>query len=462
MLAGNVVVKLLALFVSIYLARYLGVEYFGEYNFILTYLTFFNFIANFGLDPVLIRDISRHKIDIDHLTSNIFIIRILTSLFSICLAVMLIWYFDYPKTTIRYVFVLSVILLFQGISYLFESVFNAKLKMHYSAIGLIVSKLFYSVSVFILIYLNRSLLDFFYLYILAEILRLAIAFYYSFNFVTIKLSVDLKLWKYLLKECIPFIVSYAFFIIYYRIDILMLSKMEGSFAVGIYSSAFKIIDPLLFIPSALTSTLVPLMSKAFINDLPKLKHLYSEGTKYIVLLMLPLTIALFILSENVIHLLYTEEYYVSIVTFQILSLTLFFNSVNSMQNSLLIASDRQKVNTLSLGFCCVLNVLLNYMFIPSYGCNGAAFATLLSVITLFTLQFLFIKRSLSIIAFSKSNYPIVLASILTGAFVYVFQGVYILFLMLACPFVYLFFLYITKSISDADISLLKQIIGKKL
>ena len=154
-LTGNIVVKLLALFVSVYLARYLGVEYFGEYNFVITYL----------------------------------VIRVVTSIFSIILAVLLIWLLGYPNETILYVSVLSVILLFQGVSYLFESVFNANLKMYYSAIGLIVSKVFYSAAAFVLMYLNKSLIDFLYLYIVAEMIRAAISIYYSRNFVSIKLNI---------------------------------------------------------------------------------------------------------------------------------------------------------------------------------------------------------------------------------------------------------------------------------
>jgi len=84
---------------------------------------------------------------------------------------------------------------------------------------------------------------------------------------------------------------------------------------------YRLVDPILFIPAALASTLMPLMSKEYIKDHTRFGQLYSSGSKYIMLLMLPLTIALFLLSEKLIHLLYTESYYPSIITFQILSLT---------------------------------------------------------------------------------------------------------------------------------------------
>lgn len=460
MFAGNVVVKILALFVSIYLARYLGVEYFGEYNFVITYMTFFIFVVNFGLDPILIRAISRPGSNIDHLTSNILVIRILTSFFSILLAVLLIWLLEYPRETIMYVSLMSIILLFQGISYLFESVFHAKLKMNYSAMGLVISKLFYSIAVFCLIVLNSNLLNFFYVYIISELIRTGIAIYYSSKFVRIRFSIDFDLWKSLFRECLPFIASYALFIIYYRIDILMLSKMQGTFAVGLYSSAYRLVDPLLFMPTALASTLMPIMAKEYVNNTSKFKYLYSTGSKYILLLMLPLTIILFLFSEKIINLLYTTNYYPAIITFQILSLTLVFNSVNSMQNSLLIASDRQKINTLSIAGCCILNVVLNFVLIPRYSYNGAAIATMVSVIILFLLQFVFIMRDLSVLALNKESYGIIISSFLMGLIIYSFIGLNLFILVVLCSLSYLVLLYLTKSISYDDISMLKLVFKK--
>ena len=459
-LLGNVVVKVLALFVSIYLARYLGVEYFGEYNFIITYLAFFVFVANFGLDPILIRDLSRCGSDANHITSNILVIRVLTSLFSIILSILLIRFLDYPDETVLYVSVLSVILLFQGVSYLFESLFHANLKMQYSAIGLITSKLFYSAAVFILIYLSKSLIDFLYLYIIAELIRMLVAIYYSRTFVRIKCDIDSELWKSLFKQCLPFIAGYALFIIYYRIDILMLSKMEGNFAVGLYSAAYKLVDPILFVPGALASTLMPLMSKHYISEFSKLKRLYLTGSKYIILLMLPLTIGLFLLSEKVFGFLYTEDYFPAILTFQILSLTLVFNSANSIQNSLLVATDRQKVNTVSVGICCILNIILNLILIPIYSYNGAAIATLISVITLFSIQLLFIKHALSLFSFNKDIYKVVLASLLMGTIILIFSEINFLIIVSACIILYALFLYWIKFFSQDDILMFNLLLRK--
>jgi O-antigen/teichoic acid export membrane protein len=456
---GNIFVKILALFLSVYLARYLGAEYFGEYNFVLTYLSLFVFVANFGLDPILIRDLSRNASEADRIASNIFIIRLLTSLFSIALSIFFVKALGYSEETISYVSTLSIILLLQGISYLFESVFNANLKMSYSAIGLVASKSLYTIFVFVLISQDRGLIDILHAYIIAELIRTIITMYYSRNFISLMYRVDISLWRSLFKQCLPFIAGYALFIIYYRIDILMLSKMEGNFAVGLYSAAYKLVDPILFIPAALASTLMPLMAKEYMNNTLKFKNLYMRGSKYIFLIMLPVTIVLFFISDGLFKLLYTTEYLPAVITFQILTLTLIFNSMNSIQNSLLIAADRQKVNTVSVGVCCALNLLLNYLLIPIYSYNGAAIATLLSVVALFTLQFLFIKQSLSLVSLDKSIYKIIVSSFLVGIIISTLN-MNVLIASGICAILYVFFLYFIKAFTEDDIVMFQSLLKK--
>jgi Membrane protein involved in the export of O-antigen and teichoic acid len=459
-LFGNIVVKALALLISINLARYLGVEYFGEYNFVIAYLSLFIFLANFGLDSILIRDLSRKKFDVDIFVSNVLMIRILTCSFSIILSIAIVNFLGYPAETIMHVSLLSLILMFQGLSYLFESVFHSNLKMYYSSISMVISKLFFAIAVFILITLGDSLISFFYAYIVAEFIRVLISIYYSKKFVCVCKHIDIELWKYLLKESMPFIVGYALFIVYYRIDILMLSKIEGNLAVGYYSAAYKLTDPLLFIPGAFASVLMPIMARKYISDQMDLKEIYSVGSKYILQLMFPISILLYFFSEDLIHLLYTDNYYASIYTLKILSLTVILNSLNSIQNSLLVASDRQKLNTISVGVCCILNIVLNLVLIPIYSYNGAAIATLISVLFLFLIQLLFIRNELSLLPLSKHSYVIVFVSLFMGVFLSKLSGFYLVILSIVCIFLYIFFLYLTGNLSKKDLLIFKSIFKK--
>ena len=56
---GKVVTLLSTLVVGIFVARYLGPEQYGLMNYVISYVSLFTIISNFGLDNIEIRELSR-------------------------------------------------------------------------------------------------------------------------------------------------------------------------------------------------------------------------------------------------------------------------------------------------------------------------------------------------------------------------------------------------------------------
>lgn len=457
---GNVGVRFIALFVSIYLARYLGVTNFGTYTFVTTYLIFFTFIGNFGLDQVIIRDIARDYSITNVIFSDAFFIRIATSIVAMLLAIIGIYFLNYPAETIFYVLVISVTLLFQGLSSLIESLFQSYLKMEYSSIAVIVSKVFFALFIFFIIFTKGSLIQILFAFVISEAARTLISYIYSKKFVNIKIDVNFEMWSYLLKESLPFVIGYGLYIIYYRIDVLMLSVLQGDTSVGFYSAAYKLTDPLLFLPGALASTLMPIMSKQYISEKHKLKSTYLMSVKYIVTLMLPIVIGIYLLSEDIINLLYGPSFSGSIVSLQILVGTIIFNSLNSIQTSLLTSANRQKVTTLAIGACCVLNVILNSVLIPNYSYIGASFATLVSVIALFFIEFFFVYKILFIHYVNKDLIKPVIASGIMGLILIILPKINIFMMILAGIIVYTVSIFVFRIFSKSDLELFLKVVKR--
>lgn len=56
----NVLTRLVEFFIFIWLSRYLSQEQFGQYNFVIAYLTIFAVLADFGMISIVQREISRN------------------------------------------------------------------------------------------------------------------------------------------------------------------------------------------------------------------------------------------------------------------------------------------------------------------------------------------------------------------------------------------------------------------
>lgn len=462
MVLADIITKLFAIIVIIYLARYLGVEDFGKYNFITTYFSFFMVLATFGLDPVVIKEIAKDKTITDKIINNVLIVRLLTSFVSIILSIIAIKVLNYSGEIVFYVALGSCTMIFQSLSYVYESLFQAYLKMQYYAVSVVLYKLIFSIFVFLIIFAKGNVFHAILALVLSEFLRTIIDLNFSRKFLKYEyfdFSINLSYWKSLIKQALPFIMSAAFFIVYYRIDVLMISSMKGDVSVGLYSAAYKLTDPLLFLPAALSSTLMPVMSKQYIGEDNAWKRTYIISMRYIFILMAPITMGIYALSEKIILLLYGTEYSGSAVALQILIWSLLFNSLNSIQASMLISIDKQKVNSLITGLGCIINIILNFILIPRYDYIGAAAATLLSVMVVFASGYYLVSKNISVskrLIFSKPS----IATLVMGIIVLKLIEYNIVYLIIIGAFVYFSLMIILKGYKEEDIKLFKKIINR--
>lgn len=453
---SSITVKIIALFISVYLARYLGVEDFGKYNFIITYLMLFGFIATFGLDSVIIRDISKNPTEATRIMSNALTIRILTSVIAIFFAIVVIRTLKYPADTIFFIHLISSVLLFQGLGYLFESFFQAKMKMEYAALSIIASKLIFAISVYYIIINNFGLTEILMAYLLSELTRAIISFICSQKILKYRLQLEIITFKNLIQKSLPFVLGYGLFMLYHRFDILMLSMMKGDAAVGLYSAAYKLTESLLFIPGALAATLMPVMAKQFDRDKDKLNYTYKLGIRYILMMILPITIGGVILGDRIISTVYGEEFLNSIVVFKVLTFTIIFNSLTSIQTAVLVAANKQQLNNISVSACAVLNIILNLLLIPQYSYAGAAVATLISVVFLYLFGFYFVHHNFRIQPLDMESFKYVLASIAMGIVVLQLET-NLVTQIIAGAIIYVFFVLLLKGFTRSDLAVIRNL-----
>lgn len=162
-------------------------------------------------------------------------------------------------------------------------------------------------------------------------------------------------------------------IIYFKIDSVMLGIMSGDREVGIYNIAYKIMEGVIFIPSIIGIVFFPKLSKR-----EQFTEIFSQVFIILTTLGLAATILLYFLSSPLIHLIYKGEFLDSIDILKILSLVLFPIFLGTLTTQSTIALDRNRTYLLLVFFGTCINILLNYVLIPNFGAIGAALATLVT------------------------------------------------------------------------------------
>jgi len=232
-----------------------------------------------------------------------------------------------------------------------------------------------------LILLNASVIAFA-IAILVEILLIGIglAFFYQLCGERIfRWRVNIQQAKYLLKDSWPLIISGLAVAVYMKIDQIMLGKMVGSEALGIYSAAVKVSELWYFIPLALASSFFPsiIRSREY-----KSKEVYNKriqaffdlmaGSAYLIV------IPLVLIAPKLINTLFGPEYAEAGKILQVHIWAYLFVSLEVARRQWLMVENMTKFTMFATILGAVVNIGLNLLLIPKYEGLGSAWATLIS------------------------------------------------------------------------------------
>ncbi len=158
-----------------------------------------------------------------------------------------------------------------------------------------------------------------------------------------------------------------------KMDKIMLGQISTMSQTGYYTSAERIVLIPLGLISALGSVILPkisyLMSK---KDTKQIEYYTNLTFEFAIFLSSALMFGIMAISKEFIPLFYGAGYEAAVQVLQLLSITVFFNALSNMiQSVYLIPKKYDKIYIISISVSTGLNLVLNYLFIPSLGAIGA-------------------------------------------------------------------------------------------
>jgi len=181
-----------------------------------------------------------------------------------------------------------------------------------------------------------------------------------------------------------------------RVDTLFLSYFYGNYEIGLYNIALKLAVLIMFLIIPLNSVLIPKISQAFWgNDQTKLKQMIKTAARFMFWASLLCLIFILLCSEFLLS-LFGVEFINAKNALLFLSIGFFFNAIHGMGEHLLNISGNEKKLTSIFSAGLVLNIFLNYLLIPLYGIDGAAFASMCSMILWNSIAGIVVSRHIGI------------------------------------------------------------------
>jgi O-antigen/teichoic acid export membrane protein len=200
-----------------------------------------------------------------------------------------------------------------------------------------------------------------------------------------------------------------------KIDFLMLGALAGQRAVAIYTIAF-FIGTIIEIPRrAIAQISTPILSQAWMhNDIHKIEEIYKKSAINQLIIGCFLFLGIWSNADAIFNLIPNGEIFRAgkyVILF--IGLTRLFDMATGVNGEIILQSRYYRFNLVSVAILAVLIVATNYVFIPVYGINGAAFATALSVFLYNVIKFLFLWIKFRIQPFSQKTMVVLLIAAIT-------------------------------------------------
>lgn len=384
---SQLIASILGFIWTILIARYLGVENYGILGFATSFVGLISVTLDLGITSYSVRQIATDHNSASKYLNNILPLKSLLAIgtFALLSIILILMKFDETTITITLLFMINSI--FQNFTGTFNGTFQAFEKMKYQGIGNTLSSVLLFIFILITIYTDWGLLGITGAYILAYM----IGFIYEYislkkYILKPKFEFDKTFFKQLLISGFPFAITGMLFTVYYSIDVVMLSQISGNYATGIYNATYKLISVLTLFYSIYSAVIYPVMSKFFKNDKKLLVISYEKSIKYLMLVMIPLSVATVFYSSDIIQLIYGHQYNAASSALCILIWTVCLLFVNGPGNILLTASHKEVSVTKIYLIAAIFNITLNFILIPYLSFIGAAITTVLSDILIFIIQ----------------------------------------------------------------------------
>lgn len=369
----------IGLLVGVWVARYLGPEQFGLMSYVLAFVAIFSPIARFGLDKLLVRELVSKTASVKEQLGTSYLLRLMGALIGFCLIWLASFATSQTQVVSLYILIVASALFFQSFEVI-ELYFQSQVQSKNIAISKLV-QLFVSTALKLyFIWVKAPLLWFIFIFLIEQLVLVAALSwrYYQCAQPSFITAFNRGLFKQYLRQTWPIILSGIVLMVQTRIDHVMLKAMAGDATLGYFSAANRLIEALGFIPGLLVNALFPAILNA--KQFSSLQYRWRMYNLYRLMMALFLLVAipLFVWGEQIILLLYGTAYFPAGVLLSVMSLRVLLINYDVVRNAYLVAENRIVYGLISAALGALINVLLNFYWIPKYQAMGAVAATLVS------------------------------------------------------------------------------------
>lgn len=384
LLSERVITILFTFTVGIFLARYLGPNDFGVYNYLISIITLLTPLTALGLNAVVVRDLvdaqKEEQNDTNVILGTSCILRFFGGLFA-CVSLLLVdIYFNISQHNTLWLVLLAtanIFSCFQVVDFWLQSKVNSK----YSAILrlsiFIISAIVKLISIIVFSCGLKTILVIQTFEVLASGL-LYVPLYKYLNGKIFSWTYNKNKAKTLMSKSWWLILSGVAEVLYLKIDQIMLGMINGYSTVATYAVAARLSEAWYFFPTIITASFFPLLILAKKESEEKYKHQLLDLSRKLFFCALIISIFITLIAHTAINILYGQAYAESATILIIHIWASLFVFMRAVLSKWLVIENMLPFSLVTHISGAIVNIILNLILIPKMGGIGSAIATVIS------------------------------------------------------------------------------------
>ena len=406
-------------FILIAIVRYLSVEKYGEYAYVVAFVASVMGLTYFGIQQVMIREIASDKNRAHHYLGSAILLRACLSLAGLVILIIAMMYLKPDRLIVSAVLIAMISEFFLTFGMLMKAVFQAFERMIYEPILTLIYLFVLSSAIAAVIYFDMGLLWLLIATAAANSVQFLLAAYIiSTRFVRPSFDFDKDIFWALFKNSSIIGIGIFFYQNLFRIDVLMLKWLGSAEEIAFFQASHGLIMQIEFLPAAFMSALFPFFARMWRHEPEMLAIVFERYFRYIFILSFIPAIYLCLFSKEIVEIVFGSKYAQSIRALSIISWAIIPLSMDMFFNNILIVMNKQRYTVIYGGLTLAANFLSAYLLIPVYGYLAAAYISLASYFILFFFSLYFAVRSGLPVVLDKIMMNVVFAGFIAGGMIY--------------------------------------------
>lgn len=414
LLISSISLKFLQIVTSIILIKLLDPNTLGIVALIVSILYFVQGSMNLGFDSALIQ-----KTKIDKLFNCAWTLEIIKSLILSAIVLLLIPLFNslYEIKNLNIlIYVVALIIVVDGFKNIgmitYRKELNFKVQYFYEFVPALINIL----SSILLAYLYRDALSIIVALLFSRITVLFLS--YKIHPLRPKIEFNIKKFKSLFNFGIW--ITFSSLLSIFRLQGLtfFISKFFNLNILGVYNRSSTFSEEIFNQFSNITWKLgFPLFSKTK-DDVDLLNKLYYNSLKILSLMIFPLSLYLFLISDSLVKILFDEEWYLMVPIIKLFSILGFVSALIIPSGILFQSIGKPKISTTLSFYSNLIVLILIFPLSSLYQIEGVLYALILSIIFVYPLHYFALKRNMffSFKSVFSSIFPSITGTFFTGLF----------------------------------------------